>query len=136
MGNTPDSTRRAFTRSASLAALSVTVGFSGCLGGGAAPFGEEDPSPEPQVVNVESEPPIGDILPDDEVEVRVLVHNVGVGAGPVSVSTETAIGEDRVIDSASTELEMEGESQEAVYVNFTATASAERIDATAEAVED
>ncbi len=134
MGNDSDTTRRAFTKTASFAAVSVTAGLSGCLGG-AAPFGEEDPPPEPRVVRADADPPIEEVLPDDEVEVRVLVHNVGVGSGRVSVSVETLVGEDRAIDSASTEVEMDGESQEAVYVNFTATASAERVDADATAVE-
>lgn len=134
MGDTPRTTRRAVTKSASLAAVALTAGLSGCLGGSLS-LGEENPQPEPQVVHVETEPPMDEVFPDDEVEVSVLVHNVGVGSGPVEVSVETRVGEDRVIDSGSTQLEMEAESQEAVSVNFTATANAERVEASAEAID-
>lgn len=97
-------------------------------------MGEEDPQPEPRVVRADADPPIEEVFPQDEVDVSVLVHNVGVGSGPVEVSVETLVGEDRVIDSAAIELEMEAESQESVSVNFTATAGAERVEAAAEAI--
>lgn len=120
-------TRRATLRRGAFA-LAGVAGLAGCLA-----TGVED-IPDPLVVRAEPTD-LSEVTESQTVEVSALVHNVGAtGEVVVRVETFTATSPEAV-DTASTTLSMESDSQQRVTVDIEVSAVAKRLDATAEPAE-
>jgi hypothetical protein len=127
MREEPVVTRRATLRRGALAAGAL-AGVAGCLETG---VGDE---PDPLVVRTEPAD-LSDVTENRTIEVSVLVHNVGAG-GEVLVTVETLAGAGQdAIETASTTLSMDSDTQTEVTLTIDASAVADRIEATAEPAE-
>jgi len=122
---------RAVTRRATLERIALAgtaAGLAGCL---ATSVREE---PDPRVVRAEPTD-LTDINETRTIDVRVLVHNVGT-TGEVVVTVETFVGGGREpVETASTTLTMESDSQTAVMIPIEVSAVAVLLEATAEPAE-
>jgi len=119
-------TRRATLRRCALAVGGV--GVAGCLETG---VGDE---PDPVVVRTEPAD-LTDVTENRAVEVTALIHNVGAtGEIVVTIKTLAGVGQE-AIDTASTTLSMDSDTQREVTITIDASAVADRLEATAEPAE-
>jgi hypothetical protein len=127
MREEPVVTRRATLRRCALAVGGV-VGVAGCLETG---VGDE---PDPVVVRTEPAD-LTDVTENRAVEVTALIHNVGAtGEIVVTVKTLAGVGQE-AIETASTTLSMDSDTQREVTITIDVSAVADRLEATAEPAE-
>lgn len=113
-------TRRRLLRRLSIAGASAsTVGLAGC----ADSAGDGDLSPNPRVVNTESEPQLEEAPGNREITVTILVHNADA-AGTVEVTVEALTENGVVVDETTREYEMDRDEQEQYSFRMTVSGAA------------